>query len=305
MSAATFLVAAALAETTLKLPSGEIRGHKGLITGERYFYGVPFAQPPVGALRWEPPVQEAQWSGVRDARNYAPSCVQPPNAFTELSKVSEDCLYLNFWLPSERKNPRPPSGYPVMLFFYGGSWTTGSAMFPLYSGKHLTEDGVIAIAANYRLNVFGFLGSDRLRASDNSTGNFGIQDQRLAMQWVQRNAAALGADPTRVMIFGESAGAGSVSNHLVRKRSWGLFSRAAMESGPLADWTAVHIQHAETTFRCACRLPPPAPPAPPAPPSRRLALTSSTPRLSPLRAATSSARLTAQTARRLRRSARA
>ena len=116
-------------------------------------------------------------------------------------------------------------------FEYHRSWEYGSAMFPLYGGGGLAEHGnVIAIAANYRLDAFGFLGSEALRARDNSTGNFGIQDQRRAMEWIRQNAPALGADPTRVMIFGESAGAGSVANHLVRPQSWPYFSRAASES---------------------------------------------------------------------------
>ena len=196
---------------TLTLRTGKLLGRR--IEGGRVaaYLGVPFAAPPVGALRWQPPQSPSNWSGTREALVYSKSCVQHKNAFVDLSAVSEDCLYLNVWLPTATP---PPGGYPVMLFFYGGSWELGSAMFPLYGGKHLASLGVIAVAANYRLNEFGFLGADALRGSDNATGNFGIADQRFAMSWVHDNAAALGADPKRLMIFGESAGAGSVANHL-------------------------------------------------------------------------------------------
>ena len=132
-----------------------------------------------------------------------------------------------------------------MVYIPGGGFLASQSPVEL-NGTALANKGVIVVTTNYRLGPLGFL-----RYTDNNAaieGNFGIQDQRLAMRWVQRNAQALGADPKRVMIFGESAGAGSVSNHLVRERSWGLFSRAAMESGPLADWSAVHINHAEKTF---------------------------------------------------------
>jgi carboxylesterase type B len=136
-----------------------------------------------------------------------------------------------------------------MIFFYGGSWNQGSAMFPLYDGERLCSQGdTIIIAANYRLNAFGFLGSDVLRGSDKSTGNFGMQDQRAAMEWVHNNAAALHADISSVMIFGESAGAGSVTNHLVHQRSFPFFTRAAMESGPFADWTAQNLSIATKRF---------------------------------------------------------
>jgi carboxylesterase type B len=136
-----------------------------------------------------------------------------------------------------------------MIFYYGGSWNQGSAMFPLYDGERLSSRGdTIVIAANYRLNVFGYLGSDSLRADDKSTGNFGTQDQRAAMEWVQKNAAALRADTNSVMIFGESAGAGSVSNHLVLPRSFPYYTRAAMESGPFADWIAQNLSIATRRF---------------------------------------------------------
>jgi carboxylesterase type B len=173
------------------------------------------------------------------------------------------CRYLNLWLPNR---PAPPvgQGYSAMIFFYGGSWTTGSAMFPLYTGEALTvsSNATVVITVNYRLTAFGFLGSDLLRGDDNSTGNFGLQDQRQAMRWLRDNADLLHVDPARVMIFGESAGAGSVSSHLVSHRSRGLFTRAAMESGPFADWTSVQLDEGKQKFQMFCEnLGCPMPPA--------------------------------------------
>ena len=178
-----------------------------------------------------------------------PSLLPPLSSVRLASSVAG--LYLNVWRPV-RRDGGSGEVLPVMLFFYGGSWRYGSAMFPLYDGERIVRNAdasdVIVVAANYRLSAFGFLGSELLRAEDNSTGNFGIQDQRAAMAWVQRNAVALGADASRVMIFGESAGSASVANHLVRRRSWPLFSRAAMESGPLAAWTWTDLPVATGAF---------------------------------------------------------
>lgn len=134
-----------------------------------------------------------------------------------------------------------------MLFFYGGSWDYGSAGFPLYDGAfdeaiyEGLNDKAIIMSVNYRLNVFGFLASDALRADgpDGSVGNYGLQDQRQGMRFARKVAASFGGDPNRLTIFGESAGAGSCSNHLVSPRSFGLFNQAIMESGPFADWTAI------------------------------------------------------------------
>ena len=132
--------------------------------------------------------------------------MQSSNAFTDLTSISEDCLYLNFWLPKAALDDAAAGNnattYPVMLFFYGGSWTTGSAMFPLYSGKPIVSltQNTIVVATNYRLNAFGFLGSDRLRdEATGSTGNIGLLDQRAAMRWIHANAAALRADTSRFL----------------------------------------------------------------------------------------------------------
>jgi len=238
--------------TTVKLTlaSGTIRGDQIEKDGTliNRFRGVKFGQDP-SKPRWESPRAVEPWNGVRDALEYGVSCPQIKNLISKELKLSEDCLELNAWIPVKPISTEP---LPVMLFFYGGSWKNGSAMSPLYNGEPIAglTDNTIVIAANYRLGPFGFLGSDRLRSAStgNSTGNFGLQDQRLAMQWVHANAVALGADPKRVMIFGESAGAGSVGCHLVIEASWPFFSRAAMQSGPWAGWSAKPLFQAEAQF---------------------------------------------------------
>ena len=188
----------------------------------RQFLGVPFAKPPVDVYRWRPPQQLDSWNGTRDAKDYGNNCWQSDTTFTPLSKMSEDCLYLDLYLPLEKDIKGP---LPVMIFFYGGSWEWGAASWPPYSGKGTIENGaqVIFINANYRLGPLGFFGTPYMKSISphGSVANYGLQDQRMAMRWIQENIAAFGGDPKRVTIWGESAGAGSVSNHLVMKRSWG------------------------------------------------------------------------------------
>ena len=202
--------------------------------------GVPFAAPPVGGLRWRAPQPPAPWAAPRDATWFGPTCPQTEaNTWALFTGTSEDCLNLNVYAPAA---PPPAGGYPVMLFFYGGSFTYGSAGFPLYDGffeVSLLKDTIV-VAANYRLGVLGFLAGDELRAesADGSVGTYGSQDQRAALEFLRDNAAAFGGDPSRVLIFGQSAGAASVSQLLVNPRAAGLFSRAIIESGAFSTWTA-------------------------------------------------------------------
>eukprot|EP00038_Savillea_parva_P017986 m.22098 g.22098 ORF g.22098 m.22098 type:complete len:555 (+) comp3954_c0_seq1:100-1764(+) len=235
--------------SSLVLESGTIHGvARDSVT---HFLGVPYAKPPLGDLRWEPPQPAEPWTGVRNATAYSKACMQSDNVYDKIAGgVSEDCLYLNMWVPSAAGSAGPAQ-YPIMIFFHGGSYITGSAMIPVYNGKADVKafKDVILIAANYRLGLMGYLGSDQLRASDNSTGCFGLQDQRRVMQWAHDNAAAFHGDPNRITIFGESAGAGSVSNHLVAPKSAGLFHGAIMESGPVvAQWVAQPMEVAEHQF---------------------------------------------------------
>ena len=216
------------AAPTVKTSSGEVKGH--LVEGCRVFRGVPFAEPPVGALRWRAPTPKAPWSGVRDATKAAAQCPQLDILRGE-HFGSEDCLYLSVYAPPSCTAESPCA---TMFWIYGGAWTIGgNGEFGLYTGEHLAmQHGVVVIASNYRLDVLGWLALEEL--ADEATGsyaNYGLQDQRLAMRWARANAAAFGGDRSRLTIFGESAGAFSVCQHLTSPASDGLFSRAIMESG--------------------------------------------------------------------------
>eukprot|EP00927_Polykrikos_kofoidii_P046797 TRINITY_DN4092_c0_g1_i4.p1 TRINITY_DN4092_c0_g1~~TRINITY_DN4092_c0_g1_i4.p1 ORF type:complete len:554 (-),score=65.02 TRINITY_DN4092_c0_g1_i4:85-1746(-) len=203
--------------------------------------GIPFAAPPVADNRWRPPQPVQAWRPhVLKATINRPKCPQVLAFGIYGPKVSsnsaEDCLYLNVWAP----HPLPKTPATVMAWIYGGAFVGGSAIDPLYDGAQLANFSRehIVVTFGYRLGVLGFAASDMLRSRDpdRSTGNYGIQDQRQALQWIQDNIVAFGGDASRVFLFGESAGANSVSNHLVRPKSWGLFHAAAMESGAFYPW---------------------------------------------------------------------
>jgi len=206
---------------------------EGLALGAtRAFLGIPFAAPPVGNLRWKPPVPHAPWTATRMATEKGPACAQQ-NPVTQKydSSSQEDCLTLNVWTPTRIKG-----AVPVLLWIHGGAFVLGSGGEDVYDGRALSEaSGAIVVTVNYRLGPFGFLALSELKAEDAShpaTGAYGLEDQRLAMQWVQANIAAFGGDAQRVTLFGESAGGISTCHHLVSPKSKGLFQRAIIESGP-------------------------------------------------------------------------
>ncbi len=251
------IFAADAALTTRPTRSGLVRGFisNDTLSGNpvEVYRGIPFAAPPTGEKRWRAPQLEEKWSGARDARAFGHACVQKPNAFTEIYPVttSEDCLYLNVYRPSSLNES---ASVPIIVFFHGGSYVLGSGSFLLYDGSNLAamREDVIVVTANYRLSAFGFLGGAKLRdgGAGNSTGNWGLLDQRAVLQWVRDNLSAWGGDVDRVTIQGESAGAGSVSCHMTSPLSWPLFHRAIMESGPIAaQWIALAASDAETSFR--------------------------------------------------------
>mmetsp|Transcript_32161 Transcript_32161/g.37796 ORF Transcript_32161/g.37796 Transcript_32161/m.37796 type:complete len:587 (+) Transcript_32161:3-1763(+) len=241
--------------TTVTIADGTLEGVINSHNDQRHFLGIPFAAPPVDDLRWKAPQPEAAWEGTFNATRFGNSCMQSFSAFTIGSTISEDCLYLNVFAPPVEDS----SNLPVLLFFYGGSWDSGSATCPLYLGQHVVGDShedVILVTANYRLNVFGFMGGDASRDQDagGTTANWGLLDQRRSMTWVKENIAAFGGNPDSITIFGESAGAGSVATHLVSKGSYAapngpLFHRAGMESGsPATPWNSQNMSYAETRF---------------------------------------------------------
>jgi para-nitrobenzyl esterase len=221
------------AATTTPTEAGPVRGLES--QGVTTYAGVPFAAPPVGPLRWREPQPAQPWRAVRDATAFAPACLQLGVSMPGEPdpKTSEDCLYLNVWTPSGKAR----AGRPVMVFFPGGGYTNGATSLPLYWGDRLARRGVVVVTVAYRLGPLGFLAHPELTAESprHSSGNYGLMDQAAALAWVRRNIKAFGGDPGRVTIFGQSAGAMSVSMLMTSPLSQGLFQRAIGESGGLFE----------------------------------------------------------------------
>lgn len=201
---------------------GEISGK--LVDGVRAYLGIPYAAPPVGELRWQPPQPPAGWSGTRDARAFSDRCAQPAS-FLSPKSANEDCLYLNVHVPDDIGNGK----LPVMVWIHGGAFLSGSAadydMTKLANKAH-----VVVVSINYRLGAFGFFRAPELAAQHQSS-NLGLQDQQAALRWVQSQIGRFGGDASRVTLFGQSAGGASVCLHTVSPGSKGLFHRAIMQSG--------------------------------------------------------------------------
>jgi len=203
--------------------NGPLRGLANGTVDE--YLGIPYAAPPVGALRWQPPQPAARWSGVRDATQFAPHCPQPPTPFGQAS-MSEDCLFLNVFTPSHTE---AGSHFPVMVWIHGGALVTGES--DDYIPTQLVEDGVTVVTINYRLGVLGFLAHPALADAHGQSGDYGLMDQQAALRWVQRNIASFGGNPRNVTIFGESAGGLSTLSQVASPQARGLFARAIVESG--------------------------------------------------------------------------
>ncbi|KAG8450046.1 hypothetical protein GDO86_016653, partial [Hymenochirus boettgeri] len=208
------------------------------------FLGIPYAEPPVGDLRFKKPKSPKSWSNLQDATKYGNSCFQlrdetfPGFPGAEMFKVknelSEDCLNLNIWAPTPK-----PNKASVMVWIYGGGFETGTSSLDIYDGKFLAAtEQVIVVSMNYRLGPLGFLS---FPGNPEAPGNVGLFDQRLALQWVYENIVAFGGNPESITIFGESAGGGSVSYHLLSSGSHTFFTRAIMQSGTAnAPWASVN-----------------------------------------------------------------
>jgi para-nitrobenzyl esterase len=201
------------------------------------FKGIPYAMAPVGELRWKRPQAPATWQGVRHADEFSHKCMQEP-LFSDMqfrdSGMSEDCLFLNIWKPETPQNTEAAK-LPVLVYFYGGGFVAGDGSEPRYDGTSMAEKGIITVTVNYRLGVFGFAAHRLLSAESASktSGNYGLYDQQAALVWVQSNIAAFGGDPSNVTIAGESAGAISVTAHMLAKDSIPLFHKAIVESGSI------------------------------------------------------------------------
>ena len=188
-----------LVETSL----GKILGRKeGPVVS---FLGIPYAEPPIGKFRFRPSEPKEPWAPIiLKAMNYSADCLQSAlYSVGDRGRKDEDCLYLNIWYPAKSKDISP---LPVLIWIYGGAFQQGSSSKPEYIGDKLAARGVVVVSCNYRLGALGFLVS----TSDGLYGNYGLHDQKLAMQWVQDHISNFGGDPNRVTLFGESAGAMSI-----------------------------------------------------------------------------------------------
>ncbi|HWW70912.1 MAG TPA: carboxylesterase family protein, partial [Duganella sp.] len=203
-------------------------------SGVTSYKGIPFAAPPVGDLRWKAPQPAQKWKGVRKADHFGPRAMQLPlfgDMVFRSDGVSEDCLYLNVWTPAKSAKAK----LPVLVYFYGGGFAAGDGSEPRYDGASMAAKGIVTLTVNYRLNVFGFLAHPELSAEspNKASGNYGLMDQAAALNWVRKNIAAFGGDPSRVTIAGESAGSWSVSAQMITPLSKGLIAGAIGESGSL------------------------------------------------------------------------
>jgi para-nitrobenzyl esterase len=211
----------------VKLDSGKISGVKQ--GGTWTYLGIPYAKPPVGNLRWKPPEAPVAWSGTRACTKYGATCPQPPG-LVSFGKTSEDCLYLNVWTPAKTSTEK----LPVMVWIYGGAFTTGSGSDPRFNGVNLSKQDVIVVTINYRVGMFGLIAHPELskESPHHSSGNYGLMDMIQALKWVKKNINGFGGDPGRVTVFGQSSGAESIQYLLVSPPAKGLFQRAISESGP-------------------------------------------------------------------------
>jgi len=219
----------------IAVTGGSVQGR--LLSGgpAAVFRGLPFAQPPVGPLRWRAPQPVPPWTGLRDAGTPGPPALQASfgwnAAFAAASR--EDCLYLDVWTP----DLAPPRGAPVMVWIHGGGNVAGAGgADPLYDGRALIGHGVVLVVIEYRLGVLGYFAHPELtrESPHRASGNYGILDQLAALKWVQDNIARFGGDPGRVTIFGQSAGGTDVLALVATRLAYGLFHGAIAESGPLS-----------------------------------------------------------------------
>ena len=244
--------------------TGVVTVEQGQLTGVfnadrtvEVYAGIPYAQPPVGELRWKEPQDALPWEGILAADSFKPMSMQPTNLpiYNSLSQiigyhdyeisltdnyippVSEDSLYLNIWKPAG-----DVSGLPVLVYIHGGSLQTGQPWYADYSGEGLAKQGAVVVNMGYRLGVFGFFADEELQAESSygTTGNYGLLDQIKALEWVRDNISAFGGDPDNVTLSGESAGSACVSALCVSPLASGLFRRVIMESSTVVSAKPPH-----------------------------------------------------------------
>ncbi|WP_291100351.1 MULTISPECIES: carboxylesterase/lipase family protein [unclassified Flavobacterium] len=212
--------------------NGTIEGEFDVKTNIQSFKGIPFAQPPVGNLRWKAPQPAANWTGVKQTKKFGPRAIQPA-LFSDMGfrsdGISEDCLYLNVWTPAKSTNEK----LPVLVYFYGGGFAAGDGSEYRYDGENMAKKGIVTLTVNYRLGIFGFFSHPELtkESPNHASGNYSFLDQNAALKWVQANIEQFGGDPKRVTIAGESAGSIAVSAQMASPLSKNLFAGAIGESG--------------------------------------------------------------------------
>lgn len=204
----------------------------GVIVGKQVgsvnqFLGIPYAQQPVGERRWRKPLPPLPWSGQLQAHQFGPACPQDNDNFSrsKVGKQSEACLFLNIWVPANSDRP-----LPVMVWLHGGAHKIGAGSLPFYDGTELAKRGVVLITLNYRLGYLGYFSHPALQNEDES-GNFGLQDEIQALSWIQQHIGAFGGDPSKITLFGESAGAVDVMYLMASPAAKSLFHRAIIQSG--------------------------------------------------------------------------
>ena len=241
----------------LSLENGKVQGVYNKDKTVEVYAGIPYAKAPIGELRWKEPQDVENWEGVRDCSYFAPRSMQPgSNAITSTlvdmyaeggwhpdynmhsnQNMSEDSLYLNIWRPNTTE-----TNLPILTFIHGGSLTTGSSAFEDYNGEEMAKKGIIMITIQYRLGVFGYFAHPELinESGNNTTGDYGLLDQIMALKWVNDNAQYFGGDKDNITIAGESAGSSSVSAICTSPLAKGLFKRAIGESSSLVTKKAPH-----------------------------------------------------------------
>lgn len=233
----------------VKIESGLVSGVYNADKSVRLFAGIPYAAPPVGNLRWQPPKKPNAWSGVYAADHFSDCAVQNNSSSAKLlysfletdalkhsnilenAKISEDCLYLNIWTSAKSKDEQRP----VIIYIHGGSFKVGSGSIDIYNGEEMAKKGAVFVTINYRLGILGFIVHPELSKESvhNVSGNYGILDQIASIQWVKNNIAEFGGNPNNITIAGESSGSTSVNILQASPLTKGLFQRAIGESGGL------------------------------------------------------------------------
>ncbi|SKB41443.1 carboxylesterase/lipase family protein [Maribacter arcticus] len=234
----------------VKIENGTIEGNYDTHNGIQRYFGIPFAKPPVGELRWKAPQPLDNWDGIKETKAFGPRPMQTM-VFGDMNSrsngVSEDCLYLNVWTPANMDT----KDLPVLVYFFGGGNVAGDASEPRYDGESMAKEGIVVVTTNYRLNIFGFLAHPELsaEASYKASGNYGLLDQNAALKWVNKNISAFGGDPNKVTIAGESAGSIGASQQMASPLSKNLIAGAIGESGASINPTMspVTLKEAEKT----------------------------------------------------------